>query len=134
MVLLDPRQQKDPVVGRERERDDEQQDRLRRLEGALARVAEEPLEAPVLEDQDEQAEGGAEGEQVHHERLERQHDRAGYEEEQNEGGRSEDRERDRQVRLEARLLVEEAGRGASDEHRTRGLLGADGAREPLRRP
>ena len=44
VVLLDPRQQEDPVVGRERERDHEQQDRLRRLEGALARVAQEPLE------------------------------------------------------------------------------------------
>ena len=55
--LLDPRQQEDAVVGREPEGDREQQQRLRRFEPALARVAEQALEAAVLEDQHQDPEG-----------------------------------------------------------------------------
>ena len=63
--LLDPREQEDAVVGRERERHREQQHRLRRLERALRRVVEQPLEPPVLEDHDEQPERRAQRQQVH---------------------------------------------------------------------
>src|SRR5436190_3534703 len=59
--FLDPREQEDPVVGGESERDREQEQRHRLLERALARVAEEPLEAPVLEDEYEDPEDRAQG-------------------------------------------------------------------------
>ncbi len=59
--LLDPREQEDPVVGGEAERDREQQDRHRLFERALAAVVEQALEAAVLEDEDEEPEDGASG-------------------------------------------------------------------------
>ena len=89
--LLDAREQEHAVVGREPERDREQQHRLGRLERALAREAEQALEVAVLEDQHEQAERGAQREQVHHQRLHRQHDRAGHQEQDDERGHREDR-------------------------------------------
>jgi hypothetical protein len=49
--LLDPREQQDPVIGRQAEPDREQEDRLGRVERALASVGEEPLQVSVLEDQ-----------------------------------------------------------------------------------
>ena len=49
-------EQEHAVVGREPEGDREQQQRLGRLEPALARVAEQALEPAVLEDQDEDPE------------------------------------------------------------------------------
>ena len=104
--LLDPRQQEDAVVGREPERDREQQQRLRRLEPALARVAEQALEAPVLEDQHEDSERRAEAEQVHHQLLDRQHHRAGHQEQHDDRDHGDDREHERQVLDEAVLEVD----------------------------
>ena len=107
--LLDSRQQEDAVVGREPEDDREQQQRLGRLEPALARVAEQVLEPPVLEDQHQDPEGGAEPERVHQHLLQRQDHRAGHQEEDDEGDHDDDRQHLRQVVAEARLQVEEVG-------------------------
>ena len=54
-LFLDPRQEKDAVVGREPERDRKEQHGLRQLQRALAAVGEQAFEAPVLEDEDEDA-------------------------------------------------------------------------------
>ena len=105
--LLDPREQEDGVVGREAEGDGEEQDRHRLLERSLARVVEQALEAAVLEDEHQDAEHGAQVEHVHDQRLDRQDHRAGHQEQDHEGGDDDDRERDRQVLLEARLEVDE---------------------------
>ena len=85
--LLDPREQEDGVVGREPEGDGEEQDRHRLLDRPGAGVVEEALEAAVLEDQHQQAEDGAEVEDVHDQRLDRQHHRAGHQEEDRPGSR-----------------------------------------------
>ena len=92
--LLDPREQEHAVVGREPERDREQQDRLRGLQRALARVAEQALQPAVLEDQLEDPERGAQRQQVHDQRLDGQHDRAGHQEQDDERRRREDRQRE----------------------------------------
>ena len=107
--LLDAREQEHAVVGGEPERDREQQHGLARLQRALAREAEQPLEVAVLEDQHEQAERRAQRQQVHHQRLDRQHDRPRHQEQDDERRRREDRQRERQRVRQRLLLVEEAG-------------------------
>src|SRR5215207_364840 len=59
MRLLDPGEQEDAVVGRETEDDREQQDRHRLLERSLAAVIQQALQPAVLEDEDQDPEGGA---------------------------------------------------------------------------
>ena len=78
--LLDAREQEDAVVGGEPEGDREQQDRLGRLEARRCSGSRAGPEVAVLEDQHEQPERRAEREHVHQQRLDRQHDRAGHQE------------------------------------------------------
>ena len=58
--LLDARQQEHAVVGRQPEGNDEEDDHVGLLERARGRVAEQALEAAVLEDEHQDAERGAE--------------------------------------------------------------------------
>ena len=74
---------------------------MRRLERPLARVVEGALEAPVLEDQHEDAERRAEVEQVHQQRLDRQDHRAGHQEEDDQ--RRDDHDREASGRCSTRL-------------------------------
>ena len=84
----------------------EQQDRLGGVERPGAVVVEQSLEVPVLEDQDEDPEHRAQVQRVHHDSFERQHDRAGHEEQDDERGGDHDGERDREVSAEAVLEIE----------------------------
>ena len=125
--FLDPGEEEDRVVGRQAERGGAEQDRLRRLET--------PKALSPLEHEHEDPERGAERENVHHERLQRQHDGAGEEEDQRAGREREDRERPRQVGAERRLLVDEAC-GLPGDARARQLRphGADELLRAVREP
>ena len=112
--FLDPREQEDAVVGGEPEGDREEQDRLGRVERAGAPVGEQALQAPVLEDQDEDAEHGAEAERVHQHRLHSEHERAGHQEEDEQRRGDDEREHEGEVRAEAVLEVDESGGIARD--------------------
>ncbi len=59
--------------------------------------AEQPLEVAVLEDPDEHAIGGPDGEQVEDDRLDRNHDRAEGQEQQQECESEYEREHDRRA-------------------------------------
>ena len=80
--LLEPGEEEDPVVGREAERDREQQHGLSQLERSLAAVVEEPLEAAVLEDEDEMPNLRRGRARSLQQRLRRQDERAGDEEQE----------------------------------------------------
>ena len=113
--LLDAREEEDAVVGREAERHREQEQGLGGFEAALAVVAEEALEAAVLEDQDEDPEDGAQAEEVHHELLDGEDDRARHEEEDDERHQADHRQHERKVLDQAVLKIDEVRREAGDE-------------------
>ena len=103
-------EQEHAVVGREREHERGGDQEVGRLDAAVGRVAEQALEAPVLEDEREDAERRADGQRVHQDRLERQHDRAGHQPQHDEGQRDEQREGEREARGDRVLLVDERRR------------------------
>ena len=113
--LLDAGEQEHAVVGGEREGDDEQQHEVGLLEAADRAEAEQRGEVAILEDQHEQARADGDRQQVHRERHERQHERAGHQEQEAAGDEREDRERQRRVRGDRSLLVDEPRGGAADE-------------------
>jgi hypothetical protein len=78
-----------------------------------------------LEDQDEETEGGAQRQQVHQERLDRQRHRSRHREQEHQRRHAEDREGERQSLSEARLLVEELGRLPCDTELERRVERAD---------
>ena len=57
--LLDPAEQEDAVVGREREHERGGDEEVGRLDAAVAGIAEQALEAAVLEDERDDPERGA---------------------------------------------------------------------------
>ena len=87
------------------------------------------MQVAVLEDQDEDAEDGAQGEHVHQHRFQSEHDRAGHQEENDERRRDHSREDERQVSSEARLEVDEPCRLACDADVERGGQRAHGTDE-----
>jgi hypothetical protein len=95
--LLDPCEQEDAIVGRESEDGCEQQQQLRRLEAALALVAEDAFEPSVLEDHDEHPEHGADAERVHEYLRERQDQRPCHDEQHGDRDRGDEPDRERQV-------------------------------------
>jgi hypothetical protein len=113
--LLDPREDEDRVVGGEAEDHGEQEDQADHLDRRRPAVVEHSVEPPLLEREDEQAEGRGEREQVHQQRLHGEHQGPGEEEEQHEHRRRDEGEDQRGVLGQARLLVDEAGRVTRDE-------------------
>ena len=69
VALLDPREQEHLVVHRQPEREDEDHDRHPHLDRAEGVEAEQPGQVAVLEDPHQRAEGRAERQRVHHQRL-----------------------------------------------------------------
>ena len=90
VALADPRHQEDLVVHREAEDDGEDQRHVDRVERALAFEAEQAVEPAPLEDRDEDAEGGADREQVHQHRLQRQEQRAQHHHQDEEAEREDE--------------------------------------------
>ena len=87
--------------------------------------------AAPLEHEHEDPERGAEGEGVHHERLERQEHRPGEEEDQDGCRQRKHSERPRQVAAEACLLIDERRRRAC--HSGGGKQAANVSHDLLRR-
>ena len=113
------------VVHREPEQDHEQEQRHPR--GDRAGRAGSPRNDsrwPVLEDPDEHPVGGADRQQVEHDRLDRDHDRAERDQQQQERRRQHEREDERRVRLHRVVEVLRAGGAARHVGRR--------ARDPLR--
>src|SRR5262249_56414431 len=105
--------------GREREAGEHGGDG--QVEGDLARVAEQSLEASVLEDQDQRAERGRQRERGHQQREKRRDERAGEQEEDDGRRRGEERDREREVGGDRAALVVEGRRVAAHEERITGL-------------
>jgi len=87
------------VVHREPEQDHEEEERQPVGDAADRREAEQRFEVALLEDEHENAVGGADGEQVEQDRLDRDDDRAERDEQQQEGESEHECEHDRRVRL-----------------------------------
>ena len=84
--LDDAGEQEHLVVHRQPEAEGQHEQRDRRLDRADRREAEQPLQVPLLEDPDHDAEAGPERDDVEQQRLERDDQRAGHEEQQHERG------------------------------------------------
>ncbi len=123
-------EQEDAVVGREREHERGGDEEVGRLHAAVGGVAEQALEAAVLEDEREDAEGRADRQGVHDDRLDRQHDRAGHQPQDDERHHHQQPDGEREVRGDRVLLVDELRGGAADQHRFRAR--ADVLHEPAR--
>ena len=95
--LLDPADDEHVVVHREAEQHREQEQRQPGDDAAVRVEAEQPLQVALLEDPDEHAVGGADREQVEHDRLERDHDRAERHQQQQERQPEHEREHDRRA-------------------------------------
>ena len=104
--LLDAGEEEDALVGGEPEDDREEEEQLGRLEAALAREPQQSFEPALLENQHEQPEHRAKRERVHEELFDREDDRARHCEKDGKRQHGHDREREWQVRTEARLQVE----------------------------
>ena len=123
--LLDARQQEHRVVGGQAERQRAEQDRLGQVQGADAVVAEQALQAAVLEDPHQDAERGRQGQQVHDHGLDRQQHRPGHDEQGDDRHHRDHQDRPRQVRRDAVLLVHEARGEPADQDRVRRRRRAD---------
>jgi len=117
VLLLDPGQQEHLVVHRQPERDAEHQDRDRRVEGSGRGEVEKIGAVAVLEDPHHGAEGGAEAEHVEDDRLDRDEDAAGHQEEQHEGRHGDDAERQRDKSEDRSLGVDELRRRPRHQRR-----------------
>jgi hypothetical protein len=118
--LFDAREQEHAVVGRQGEGDDEQQHQVRLLKAADRAEAEQPGAVAVLEDEHEQRGADGDREQVHRQRHQRQDQRAGHHEQEARRDEREDRDRERRVRADRGLLVDErCGRAPHQEVRRR---------------
>ena len=84
--LLDAGEQEHLVVHRQPEGEDQDQHRHPQVERADGVEAEQTGEVAFLEDPDHGAEAGAEAEDVHEHGLDRHDDRAGHQEQQDQGG------------------------------------------------
>ena len=111
--LLDAREQEHAVVGREPERDAEQQDRL----VDRARPGESKASSPRAGRPGRSARAGRtprSGQQVHDQRLDRQHDRAGHHEQDRAAWSTHRSQRERQRVAQRGLLVHERRRLPAD--------------------
>ncbi|CAB4726599.1 unannotated protein [freshwater metagenome] len=114
-LLADPGEQEDLVVHREPEEDGEHQDRVGRVEVALRREAEQVGSVAVAEDPRDHAERRGEGEQVHRDRLHRQHERTEGQEQQHQHHRDDDQPHPGQVRSDRGDQVDGVGRETTDQ-------------------
>ena len=85
------------VVHRQAEQDHEQEQRQPRLDRAGALEAEQLLAVALLEDQHEHAVGGADRQQVQHDRLDRDDQRAERDQQEHEREAEDEQEHDRRV-------------------------------------
>ena len=92
------------VVHREPEQDHEHEDRQPLRDPAVGREAEQVRAPAPLEDGDEHAVGGADRQQVEHDRLARDHDRAERDEQEQEREHEHEAEDERGLLLEQRVL------------------------------
>ncbi len=95
--LLDPAEDEHVVVHREAEQHDEQEERQPGGDRAVRVEPQHPLRPGVLEDEHEQAVGGADGEQVQQHCLDRDHDRPERHEQQHEAEQEHEAEDERRV-------------------------------------
>ena len=94
---------------------------------------QQPLEIAVLEDQDEDPEHGAEAEEVHQDRFDRQHERPGEQEQDDQCRGDYHREDSRQMGAETVLEIEVGGGLAGDAEVDRRTDRADVTHELLGR-
>ena len=80
-----------------------------------SRIAEQALQVPVLEDPHEDAQRCTEADHVHHQRLDRDDDGSGHEEEQHERGQDDGADRERCLRGDGRGEVRQVSRLTADE-------------------
>jgi len=85
VALADARQQEHLVVHRQAEHDRQHERRRQRVDVAGRLEAEETVDPAPLEDRDQHPVGGADRQQVHHQRLQRQ-DRAAQQDQQHDVG------------------------------------------------
>ncbi len=98
--LADPAEDQHVVVHREAEQDHEQEERQPGADPSVGVEAEQRLAQPVLEDEDEDPVGGAHREQVEHDRLDRDDDRAEGDQQQQERKPEDEGEDQRQALAE----------------------------------
>ena len=103
--LPDPADDEDVVVHRKAEQDHEQEQRHDRLDPVRGASAEEALADAVLEDEHEHAVGGCDREQVEHDRLDRNDDRAEGDQHQHEREEEDECDDGQQARLQRAGLV-----------------------------
>ena len=112
--LLDPREDEHLVVHRQAEEDGEDEDGHPVLDDLAGSHAERAAEEPVLEDEDQDAVGRPRGEQVQHDRLERDDQRAeDRQQEQEAQAQDEQEDLDHAVGEDLRL-IQAHGRVAGD--------------------
>ena len=107
--LADPADDEHVVVHREAEQDHEQEQRQPRRDPADGLEVEQALEVAVLEDPGDHAVGGADAQQVQHDRLQRHDHAAERDEQQQEREAEHERDHDRQARRHLVVEVLRAG-------------------------
>src|SRR5215472_13064210 len=113
-IFLDPGQQEHLVVHGQAEREGKDDDRRPDLDGAEGGEPEQAGQVAVLEHPDQRAEGGAEGQNVHDQRLEWDEHRPGHQEQQRERSNGDPRGRPRCPARDLGLEVGQRRLGAGD--------------------
>src|SRR5262249_24011337 len=113
-ALADAAEEKNTVVGRDREDERCEDERDGQIECVLTPVVKKSLETSVLEDKDQRPEGRGERQCGRDKRDERSDDRTREEEENEQRRTSEQRKGDRQVRTDCAPLVPEGCSVAAD--------------------
>ena len=116
VALLDPAEQEHLVVHREAEEDGEEEERHPRLDRVDLLEAEEVVADALLEDEHEQAVGGADREQVERDRDGGDHDRAEGDREQDEAEPEHEGEHDREPAADDVEVVDALRGRSADEH------------------
>src|SRR5262249_14458913 len=119
--LADAAEQKDAVVGRDREDERGQHERDGEVERALAGIAEQRFEAPVLEDQDQRPERRGQRERINQQCEKRRDKRAGEQKQDDQHRYAEQHDRQREVRADRAAFVIERGGISADKQREAGL-------------
>ena len=112
VTLADAAEDEHVVVHRQPEQDHEQEQRQPRRDASDRGEAEHRLQVAVLEDPDQHAVRRADGQQVEHDRGERDHERAERQQQQQEGEREHECEDPRRARLHERVEVIRHRRGS----------------------
>ena len=137
VALLDPREQEHLVVHRQAEDDRQDQRRCQRVDIADVIEADQAVGPAPLEHDHQHAVGRAHGQQVHHDRLQRQHDRP-HQHQQHEVAEEQDEQRDLPQRAGDQVgEVVILRRGTADvdvrARKQRGRARADALHERVRR-